>query len=79
MVFAPIRLVAVGARVLCIAVPGFIMASQVFRVSETGITFGTLVSVGFVFVVCDLVVAVDGSVSHDRMDGCLGRPMKMLT
>jgi hypothetical protein len=68
MVFASVGPVAIGAGVLCITVSGLLMASQVFWVPKASIAFGTLVLVGFGFVVCDFVVAVDRSVSNDRME-----------
>jgi hypothetical protein len=68
MVFASICLMAIGAGVLRITVPGLGMASQVFRVPKAGITFRTFVSVSFGFVMCDLVMAADRSVSHDMME-----------
>jgi hypothetical protein len=62
MVFASIGLMAVGARVSCIAMSGVVMASEVFGVSEPSVTLRTPVPVGFVFVVCDPVMAGDQSV-----------------
>jgi hypothetical protein len=70
MVFASVGFVTVVARVPRITMSSFVVAFQVFRVPEARITFGTLVLVGFGFVMRDLVMAVVWSVLYERMCLC---------
>jgi hypothetical protein len=78
MVFASVSFVTVGARVPRITMSSFVVAFQVFRVPEARIAFRTLVLVGFGFVVCDLVMAMDRSVlCYTRR--CVSAPINVLT
>lgn len=56
VVFPLVHLLAISTSVLYITVLRVVVAFQVFRVPEAGVTLAALVFAGLAFVMCDLVV-----------------------